>query len=1276
MQFIKNGPDVPERLLQAHEDGRVVLFCGAGISRPAGLQGFDGLVKSLYDKLNPERDEVQKAAIKAGQFDTAIGLLEAGIVGGREKVRNTLADILSPSLDAPKATATHESLLTLSRNRDGRTRIITTNFDRLFEEVITKYKSFNHIQRFQAPLLPVPKSRWSGLVYLHGLLPDAPAVGELDRLVVSSGDFGLAYLTERWAARFVSELFRNYTVCFIGYSIGDPVLRYMTDALAADRLLGESSPEMFAFASYSKDEEDERRNEWKAKNVTPILYRECGCHRYLHKTLRSWAETYRDGLLGKERIVAEYAMSRPLASTRQDDFAGRVLWALSDSSGLPAKRFADLDPVPPLDWLEPLSEERYNQVDPDRFGVQPQADNDDEMAFSLLRRPSPSTQARRMSLVDTAATGPKLDEIMRHLARWLTRHLDDPALVLWLAKRGGRLHREFASLIESRMEDLDRLEKQGKTEELARIRAGAPRAIPRPEMRKLWGLLLTGRVKFPEISHSPHLGIHNWSNRFQRGGLTATLRLELRETLTPYVYLREKIRWFDGKNRWLGDGDAEESDRNRDPVDWEIVLSSKHVHSELPSLRRSPRWNEALPSLLDDFSTLLRDTMDLMRELGRADDRCDLSCIGQPSISDHSQNKHLHDWTALIELTRDAWLATATFAPERAKVVAESWRFVPYPLFRRLAFFAATQEDVIPLRQSIEWLLAEDHWWLWSNQTRREAIRLLVVLAPKLDAESLVELEQAILAGPPRAMFRKEFESDSFTQIVEKEIWLRLAKMKAAGAALRRNAQTKLNELTSRHPEWKLAEDERDEFSTWTSDGSKLIEHIATSHRRRELAEWLRQHPELEKDYLQQDDWPQRCRENFPTTACALCTLAKENIWPIPRWRQALLVWSEESMAGRSWRYLAPMLVSAPDEVLQSLASGLGWWLYNAAKISDRHEEEFFKLCRRILALKHLAPPDDGADDVMAEAINHPVGRVTEALLNWWGRRSLEDGQGLPDELRDIFTNLCDVRNGAFRHGRVLLAAQTIVLFRVDSDWTTKHLLTLFDWNRSRAGASSAWKGFLCSPPRLYRPLMEHLKGPFLDTVRHYRDIGKNRGNYAALLTFAALDPGDVFTTAELVKATRQLPSEGLKEASKALVRSLEGAGQQRAEYWNNRISPYLNSIWPNSIELKNPDISENLAILCVVAQNEFPEAVKTLRHWLQPPLYPGRLMLEFKETDYCRRFPESALDFLYLVIDPKTRWFLDDLERYLEQIRTAEPKLQDDPRFQKLQNIRRGGSS
>jgi hypothetical protein len=252
---------------------------------------------------------MEAAAIKNGQYDTAISLLEGRIVGGRTAVRRILAQVLTPDLTLPNATATHEALLTLARNRDTRYRLITTNFDRIFEQIVSR--SDHAPKRFFAPLLPVPKNRWDGLVYLHGLLRDPLTDDGLDNLVVSSGDFGLAYLTERWASRFVSELFRTYTVCFVGYSINDPVLRYMMDALAADRLLGESPPEAFAFGSYSKGREAESLNEWKAKNVTPILYQQRHRHRYLHLTLRKWAEIYRDGVLGKERIVAQYAIARP-----------------------------------------------------------------------------------------------------------------------------------------------------------------------------------------------------------------------------------------------------------------------------------------------------------------------------------------------------------------------------------------------------------------------------------------------------------------------------------------------------------------------------------------------------------------------------------------------------------------------------------------------------------------------------------------------------------------------------------------------------------------------------------------------------------------------------------------------------------------------------------------------------------------------------------------------------------------------------------------------------
>ena len=48
MQFVTNGPDIPDALLQVHEEGRVVFFCGAGVSYPAGLPSFKGLVEAIY----------------------------------------------------------------------------------------------------------------------------------------------------------------------------------------------------------------------------------------------------------------------------------------------------------------------------------------------------------------------------------------------------------------------------------------------------------------------------------------------------------------------------------------------------------------------------------------------------------------------------------------------------------------------------------------------------------------------------------------------------------------------------------------------------------------------------------------------------------------------------------------------------------------------------------------------------------------------------------------------------------------------------------------------------------------------------------------------------------------------------------------------------------------------------------------------------------------------------------------------------------------------------
>ncbi len=1232
MQFCTNGPEVPDRLLQAHEDGRVVLFCGAGISYPAGLPGFSGLVRRLYERLHPDPDPEQRKAIEDKRFDTAIGLLENGVVGRRETVRRELARILTPEPGLLKTNTTHEALLTLGRDRDNCTRIVTTNFDRLFETAVADTRP--DVGSFRAPSLPA-KNRWNGLVYLHGILPEGTSTAGLDDLVISSGDFGRAYLTEGWAARFVAELLRSYTICFVGYSIDDPVLRYMIDAT----VLNEAPSEMFAFGSYTNGEEHSRADEWKAKNVTPILYREDLQHRYLHETLHEWAEIYKHGVSGKKDIVTNYAGLPPFLSTPESNFVGRMLWALSDPSGLPAKRFAEFDPVPSLDWLGPLSEDRFGQTDLERFGIRSHPRDGQAPPFSLLRRPSPHTHAPWMALANRNAACGRLDEVMSQLARWLTKHLDDPDLLLRMASEGGKLHPWFADFIE----------------------AGLGTEGVRPAMRRLWDLSLAGRMQRP--SHA--IGIYRWKERFDQEGLTTGLRMQLLDMLTPRLSLRKRIAGF-GQER-----NIKEPEQPADLVEGEIVLSEQHVWSALfNDLRENERWREALPGLLEDFGTLLRDAMDLMRELGRASDKHDHSFLEQPSIGDHPQNERFRDWTVLIELTRDAWFETAAIAPEWARRNAERWSVVPYPVFHRLAFFAAAQDNIIPAYQGLNWLLDDGCRWLWSLETRREAMRLLVVLPPRLAAESMAVLEAAVLAGPPLDN-EEDTDSELWTRIRDGAVLLRLAKIEASGGTLGSLARNRLGELSTKYPNWGLAEDESDEFPVWSGEGSRITspELPPSPRRRRELVEWLRQHP---KNYSwHDDDWSGRCRDHFPVAACALCALAREGQWPGDRWREALYAWSDGSSLQRSWRYLAPLLAKASDENLSSFSNGLTRWLRGVARVVGGNDPLFLPLCERVLALDSGDDLDIRTDEPATQAINHPVGHMTEALLGWWFRRKPEDGQRLPAELKPVFTMLCDMRVGRFRHGRVLLASRVVALFRIDRDWTEQNLLPIFDWQSCETEARAAWEGFFLSP-RLYPPLMEVIGKPFLDMAGRYPTLGKHAAHtYAALLTFEALDRNRAFTEAELRAATGSLPDRALAQCARTLARALDGAGEQRAEYWRNRVRPYLQSIWPKSSDRRTQAVSASLGRVCIAANEVFPEALEELQHWLQPPQDHDHLVFELQRSDICGKFPEEALDFLDRIVgDNLPPGSGSYLAKCLEVIGTKRPDLRNDHRFRRLNEL------
>ena len=142
--------------------------------------------------------------------------------------------------------------------------------------------------------------------------------------------------------------------------------------------------------------------------------------------------------------------------------------------------------------------------------------------------------------------------------------------------------------------------------------------------------------------------------------------------------------------------------------------------------------------------------------------------------------------------------------------------------------------------------------------------------------------------------------------------------------------------------------------------------------------------------------------------------------------------------------------------------------------------------------------------------------------------------------------------------------------------------------------------------------------------------------------------------------------------SAEVLVDGLEAADERAAEFWRNRVQPYLQEIWPQQLDRKTPRLLECFGRLCIAAGDAFPEALEELQHWLQSMLYAGHLLGRLKDSDLCNKFPAESLDLLDRVIGDEPP-LGDELRECLQLIQSAEPPLKDDPRFRRLRDLLHG---
>ena len=87
MRFFANGPSIPDELLLARDQGRVVFFCGAGVScAKAELPDFFELAQAVTETLGVQQDHLVRKIITEsrdiGGRTGADGLISADRVFG------------------------------------------------------------------------------------------------------------------------------------------------------------------------------------------------------------------------------------------------------------------------------------------------------------------------------------------------------------------------------------------------------------------------------------------------------------------------------------------------------------------------------------------------------------------------------------------------------------------------------------------------------------------------------------------------------------------------------------------------------------------------------------------------------------------------------------------------------------------------------------------------------------------------------------------------------------------------------------------------------------------------------------------------------------------------------------------------------------------------------------------------------------------------------------------------------------------------------------------
>ncbi|MBP7553704.1 MAG: hypothetical protein KA885_09795, partial [Spirochaetes bacterium] len=227
---------------------------------------------------------------------------------------------------------------------------------------------------------------------------------------------------------------------------------------------------------------------------------------------------------------------------------------------------------------------------------------------------------------------------------------------------------------------------------------------------------------------------------------------------------------------------------------------------------------------------------------------------------------------------------------------------------------------------------------------------------------------------------------------------------------------------------------------------------------------------------------------------------------------------------------------------------------------------------------------------------NYLLGVLTNILITVYFKiNTPKAGEKIKNEFKERLEKLLQLKDNFKKYIIETLVSYLNSLFLIDSDWTEKNLIYLFNWNNEEL-SFFAWKGLLnCS--KFNFEVIFRLKDYLLKSFNYYERF-KGAKNY--MVNFF------VFTTIEFSSENRKLYKDKevrdiLKLDNNEIRETVLQYIQNRLrnnnpdEIWEKEIKNWINKYWPKDAKFKTTELNNSFINIIFLLDKYFQEATNIL---------------------------------------------------------------------------------